>query len=381
MKAKEKKKKLVEELAQLIQKYPVVGIADLTNLPSSQFQKIRAMLKDNVLIKVTKKSLIARALEIAKSSKSGIEKLEQFLHGIPAMVFSNLDSFKLSKTLDKNKTPAPAKPGQIANEDIIVNAGETPFTPGPIIGELGQLGIKTSVEGGKIVIKEDKLLVKAGETINDKAAALLAKLGIQPMKIGINLVATFEDGTIYKQDVLKIDEARYFEMIKQAYANALNLSINIAYPTKENIKLLILKASAEEKSLFSKIKEKFEGLSQQTKPKESEAESKEDQTTQEQAQEKQTNQPTGEQAEQAKSQETQAPVQQENSQADINQDANQNAQPSEQKENAKGSTEKDLNTIESASTSVASLPKEKFEEYSQQAQKIIQDLQDNKTKV
>ena len=380
MKAKEKKKKLVEELAQLIQKYPVVGIADLTNLPSSQFQKIRAMLKDNVLIRVAKKSIITRALEIAKSSKSGIEKLEQFLQGIPAMIFSNLDSFKLSKTLDKNKTPAPAKPGQVANEDIIVNAGETPFTPGPIIGELGQLGIKTAVEGGKIVIKEDKLLVKAGEIINDKVASLLGKLGIQPMKIGINLVATFEDGMIYKQDVLKIDEAQYFEMIKQAHTDALNLSINIAYPTKENIKLLILKASAEENSLFSKIKDKFENLKSQQTPKaeESKEQSKEEQAKSQEQVQKQTNQEHTAGQEQVE-QETHAPTQQENSQdatQNTNQDINQNS-----KENAKENTEKDLNTIESASTSVASLPKEKFEECSQRAQKIIQDLQDNKIKV
>ena len=45
--------------------------------------------------------------------------------------------------LEKSKSNAPAKPGQTAPSDLVLPAGETPFTPGPMIGELGQLGIKT----------------------------------------------------------------------------------------------------------------------------------------------------------------------------------------------------------------------------------------------
>ncbi|MBI2112759.1 50S ribosomal protein L10, partial [Candidatus Woesearchaeota archaeon] len=36
--------------------------------------------------------------------------------------------------LEKNKSNAPAKPGQVAPKDITVKAGATSFAPGPIIG-------------------------------------------------------------------------------------------------------------------------------------------------------------------------------------------------------------------------------------------------------
>ena len=65
--------------------------------------------------------------------------------------------------MEATKTAAPAKPGDIAPEDILVKAGDTPFKPGPIVGELQKAGIPAAIEGGKIVIKKDKVLVKKGE--------------------------------------------------------------------------------------------------------------------------------------------------------------------------------------------------------------------------
>ena len=204
MKVQEWKKQEVESLKHLILEYPVIGVVDSTNLPSMQLQKMRFKLKPDVLIKMTKSRLLKLALEQLKDKKQGIEKLEEYLrYNIPVLLFSKKDSFKLSKFLIKNKSSAPARPGQKAPNDIIVPAGPTEFTPGPGIGELGQAGLKTGVEGGKIVIKEDKLIVKEGDVITDKVAAVLAKLGIQPMKIGFNLLATYDSGLIYNKNVLE----------------------------------------------------------------------------------------------------------------------------------------------------------------------------------
>src|SRR3989344_753679 len=205
MKVQEWKKQEVESLKNLILEYPVLGIVDSTNLPSMQLQKIRFKLKPDVLIKMTRSRLLKLAIEQLKDKKYGIEKLNEYLrHNIPILLFSKKDSFRLSKFLIKNKNSAPARPGQKAPNDIIIPAGPTEFTPGPVIGELGQAGLKTAVEGGKIVIKEDKLIVKEGDVITDKVAGVLAKLGIRPMKIGFNLLATYDNGLIYNKDVLDI---------------------------------------------------------------------------------------------------------------------------------------------------------------------------------
>lgn len=189
------------------------------------------------------------AIEQTKSKKKGIEKLEAHLGGMPALIFTKENPFRLSKTLQKSKSPAPAKPGQTAPRDIIVNKGATSFAPGPIIGELTMAGIKAGVEAGKVAIKEDTVVVKAGEKIKPKVAEILTRLGIQPMEVGLDLVAVYENGLIYTRDVLSIDEAEYKNRLANASRRAFNLANYIAYPTKETIALLIGRAYNDSKAL------------------------------------------------------------------------------------------------------------------------------------
>src|SRR3989344_6269422 len=245
----------VEEIKDLIKQYSVVALADMTNVPSPQLQKIRGSLRDSVKIIMTKSRLIKLALDQLKDSKKGIEKLDVHLKGMPSLIFTKDNPFKLSKILSKNKTKAPAKPGQLAPNDIRVSAGPTPFAPGPIMGELGQLGIKTTIQEGKIHIKDDIILVKEGKVISDKAASLLSKLKIEPMEIGLNLVAAYEDGLIYEKNVLSIDEQSYLNNLQIVYSESINLSVSICYPTKETVALLIKKGYIEGKALldFSNI--------------------------------------------------------------------------------------------------------------------------------
>ncbi len=254
----EKKKRIVEELKKLIQQYKLFGIVDLTNMPSPQLQKIKSLLKGTAIIKVAKKRLIKLALDQLKEVKKGIEKMEEYVSGISALIFTNENPFKLYRVIEKNKTMTSAKPGQIAPSDIYIQAGPTPFTPGPIIGELGQFGIKTGVEEGKVVIKEDKLLVKEGEVIDAKMAELLSKLGIEPMEIGLNLKVVYDNGTIYKKDILAISEEEYYENFKKVAKQAINLALNIKYFTSYTTKMFIVDAArkafllAESRSIITK---------------------------------------------------------------------------------------------------------------------------------
>jgi|SRR3989344_5347424 len=253
----EKKKQEINELKNLMVKYRVISIGDITSLPSKQFQEIRKKLKENVVIRVTKKRLIRKAIESLK--EKDLKPLEKYLEkSMPVMLFTDEDPFKLYKLLKKSKSKATARPGQVAPNDIIVQAGPTNFTPGPIIGELGQAGIVASVEGGKIAIKKDKLLVKEGAVINSKTASLLSKLGIEPMDVGLNLKVVYDDGMIYEKSVLDFDEERLLNDIKLAHQYAINLAMQMGYTTKETIKLLIRKAAAQARSLNSIIDPKME---------------------------------------------------------------------------------------------------------------------------
>jgi len=251
--SKESNKKVVNEIVKLFKEYPIVGLADVTNMPSPQLQKIRNTIKKSVLIRMFKKRMIKLAIAQSKENVKGLENLVSHLRGMPALLFTKESPFSLSKMLNKNKSNAPAKAGQLAPIDLIIHPGPTPFAPGPIIGEFGQAGLKTSVEGGKICIKEEKVVAKKGAVITDKVAGILAKLGIEPMEIKLSLVAAYENGTIYGENALNVDEEEFIRRIREAYNKAYLLSLSIGYPTKANINELLRRAYSSAQGIKSKV--------------------------------------------------------------------------------------------------------------------------------
>jgi large subunit ribosomal protein L10 len=236
------KKKTVTDFVKLMKEYPIVGTVNMENLPAKQLQNMRQQLRAGVVMKMTKRRLINIALDQAKDSKKGIEKLKESLPGMPALIFTKENPFALYKKVNKNKASAPAKGGQKAPKNIIVPAGPTSFSPGPIIGELGMLKIKTGIQDGKVAIKEDCVVVKEGDIIKPKVAELLTRLGIEPMEIGLDIVAIYEDGIIYKKDVLNVDEAKYVGDLKVLASEAFNLAVYSAYLCTETTNVLLAKA-------------------------------------------------------------------------------------------------------------------------------------------
>lgn len=242
---KEEKIKQVEELKKLFGKYSVVCLLDMFKLPSKQLQEIKKELREKAEIKMVKKAVLLHAMEGLDKSVSDLEK---HIPSQPAIIFTKLEPFRFYSTIDKLKSPTFAKEGDIAEEDVEVKAGPTSLLPGPAISELTRAGIPAGVEEGKIAVKKDVVVAKKGEKISKFLADALKKLKIQPVKIGLNIVAINENGKIYLKEVLDLIKT-YPEKLKEASSHALNLSINISYPTKENINFLLTKGFNAAKSL------------------------------------------------------------------------------------------------------------------------------------
>ncbi len=236
----EKKKEMVENIKKYINGHSLIGIVDMHKLPAKQLADIRRKLKDKAIIKMAKKSIIKIAIK--KSKKTGMETLEEHIQKQPALLISNSDAFELAKIIAKLKSPALAKPGDISPKDIFINAGPTPLKPGPVIGELQRLKIPVSVEGDKIVVKENTKIIDKGQTITKEQAELLTKLGIEPMEIGLNLLAVYDNGIVYTKDLLFIPQERYIKDLKSAHLNAFNLSLNTGYVTSCTIGVLLSNA-------------------------------------------------------------------------------------------------------------------------------------------
>jgi large subunit ribosomal protein L10 len=245
----EYKKKIVKDIIKLAKQYNIIGVVNMQDLPAPQLQLMKSELRGKINLFMTKKRLIKIALEDIKNEKKHIEELEKYLEGMPALLFTNENPFKLSKLLQKSKTSAPARAGQTAPEDIVVAKGPTPFAPGPVISELSSAGLKVGIENGKVAVKEDAVVAKKGDKIKPKVAEILTRLDIKPMQVGLGLIAAYENEVIYQRDVLEVDEKEFNNKINLAATQAFNLAFNITYPTKDNINLLIAKAFNDAKAL------------------------------------------------------------------------------------------------------------------------------------
>lgn len=239
------KKDMVNELVQDMIQAQVVAVVDMEGIPGQQVQSMRAGLRADAKLKMTKNNLMLLAIEEAAKEKPGLEALKDSIFGQCAIVTTEVGPFKLFKKLEATMTAAPAKEGQLAPFDIVVPKGPTPFGPGPIIGELQKIGLPAAIEAGKIVVKKDTTLVKTGEPISGPVAAMLPKLNILPMIVGLDLRAAYEDGVVYSKSVLDIPEDYYSTMFATAAQNALALGVSIAFPTEETIVPLIAKAFRE----------------------------------------------------------------------------------------------------------------------------------------
>jgi len=247
--AAQEKKDVIKKIQDLAKKYPIVGVLNMHSLPAAQLARMRSQLRQNVAMLMTKKSLILLALEKLKASQKGIEQLEKALPEMPALIFTKDNPFALFRTIKKNKSKAPAKAGQLAPFDIIIPAGPTPFAPGPVLSELAQLGIKAGVEGGKVAIKVDSTVVKLGQPIKLALAAMLVRLGIEPMEIGLDLVAVYEGGMIYPKSVLDIDDVKFMSDLTTAASWAFNLAMEAVYLSKDTSEPLLQKAFREAKAV------------------------------------------------------------------------------------------------------------------------------------
>src|SRR3972149_2829459 len=227
------KKALVEELAKGFASSKGIGIASIKGIPAPQFQAIRRKLADRATIRGAKNNLLRLALERASSQKPDLTKLSDVIEGQTAVILADVNPFRLFKELEATKSRAPARGGEVAPEDLWVREGETPFKPGPIVGDL----------------------LKAGERTPRAVAQNLARLEIFPLIVGLDLRGAYENGTVFHRDALAIDDAVVRSQISLAGLQAFSLAMAAAYPAKATIRSLL--STAHQNALSLAIESQF----------------------------------------------------------------------------------------------------------------------------
>ncbi|MEK6846646.1 MAG: 50S ribosomal protein L10 [Nanoarchaeota archaeon] len=246
----EAKKRMVRELALMMQRNRTVLLASSKGLPGMQFHEIKKKLRGAAELKVAKKSTISKAIEATE--KGALQNLKNYLRADYVLLFSDIEPFELSSMLVDFQSSRRAKTGDIAPEDIEVEPGPTELVAGPAISELSGVGLKVKVAEGKLEIIRGAVVVRKGEAIKANVASVLGKLNVSPMKVGFIPIAAYDgkEDKIYSEIV--IDKAGTLEIVKEMIRKALGFAIAVKYPTEKTIKYFITKAAAEEKAL-SKI--------------------------------------------------------------------------------------------------------------------------------
>src|SRR5208337_790847 len=273
------KKEIYSDLVELLQKYPVVAVADLQKVRSSQIQEIRKKLRGKAELIVAKNTILRKASGKLATEKTNVDKFADSLTGSKVLIFSQMNPYELIIFLNKNKVRVPAKGGDIATSEIMVQAGNTGLQPGPVISEFNEAKVQTRIEGGSIFIAKDTIVARKGDAISTKTASLLSKLGMKPMEVGLALSYAYDNGSVFGTNDLSLDldlmksqfstaarlafglavEATIMlpetapAIIAKAYRQAVAVSVESEYFTKETAPIILRKAYANMNALSSAI--------------------------------------------------------------------------------------------------------------------------------
>ena len=243
-----KKRLMYEELQRVPTEYTVIALSKMTKVRAAQLMMIRKKFRNDIKIKIIKNKVATRAFENVKGV-AGLENLSNQLEGQCALIFTNINPFKLNLIFAQNKVFLPAKGGDIATKEIVVPSGNTGITPGPVLSEFKTANVPTKIDQGTIWVSKDTLVVRPGDIISTPLASLLSKLNVKPIEAGISVNFAIAEGLIFKEQDLRINLDEYKEDLVRSFEQALALATEAGYLTAETVKPLLVKAQQQARSL------------------------------------------------------------------------------------------------------------------------------------
>jgi len=240
--AKVERQNRLAETLELLREYPTVAVAGLEKVRAAQLQELRRRFRGQIMLKALKNTLARKAFGEADR---GMEKLGEYISGQNLLLFAKDNPFKVARLLEQSKVKTAAKAGDIAPMDIVVPSGNTGLPPGPVISEFTDLGIPTRIESGSVWVAKDTVVAGRGETISPKVAAVLSRLGVKPVEIGLTVKAAYSDNLVLGQEQLRLDLDAIKANFQQAYGNAFSLAVKAGYATPETAPSLLAKAFRE----------------------------------------------------------------------------------------------------------------------------------------
>jgi large subunit ribosomal protein L10 len=239
-------------LADLFGKYKSVAVIEVGHIHDIQIQSTRKILRGKAVFRMSKKSLQIRAIEEykKKSKKSNLDLLANNIPGQSSLVFTDLDFMELKKIIHENEWMVPARPNEITPVDIWVPEGDTGLPTGQVISELNMtLKLPTRIMNDTIHIREDTRTHEAGELVTVKQAAVLKKLGVNPIESLIKIHFAWSDGEVIPIDILYMDVESFKRDVIIAYKEAVSLALEMPFYIDNMSEEYLRKAVSEANTL------------------------------------------------------------------------------------------------------------------------------------
>jgi len=233
-KRRARKERYASKLRKFLHEFKNALICTVDFVGSNQMQQIRQALRGKGEILMGKNTVIRKIVREEAQSNPKLAAMLPLIQGNIGFCWTNGSLADARKLIQANKVPAAAKVGNYAPEEVVIPAGPTGLDPGQT-AFFQALNISTKIARGSIEILNKVLLVKKGERVNSSHVGLLAKLDLKPFSYGIEVVHAYENGSVYKAEILDLSQDDLFDKWLRGVRHVAALSLAIGHPTAASI--------------------------------------------------------------------------------------------------------------------------------------------------
>jgi len=224
-------------MKQLLETYETILVVGIDHVSSGQLAKIRKELRAHeATVLMGKNTLMRKVVGAFVEEHPGhpISELSPYLIGNCGLVFVKKNLDQVRAIVKANVKAAPAKVGQVAENDVLVPPGPTGCDPGQTQW-FQALNVPTKIVKGQIEIVSELKLITKGDKVGASEAGLLQKLNILPFTYGVQFLQVFMNGSVFDCAVLDISEG----VLRTKFVNGIRFlakfSLGVGIPTEASL--------------------------------------------------------------------------------------------------------------------------------------------------
>ena len=177
------------------------------------------------------------------------ELAEKHVRGSTILVLSDEEPFRVAREFKSRAVQLPAKAGDVASDEIVVEPGNTGLPPGPVISELNEAGIPTRIETGSVWVTKRTVVAKLGDAIPARLASALSKLGMKPIRSYLRPKCAWYDGSVLEGGILETSLDEIAAQLTSSWNAGIALAIAAKMFMKDSVSVLLSRAAAEARAL------------------------------------------------------------------------------------------------------------------------------------